>query len=232
LSVERPPSWGHYSFEIGFLFKQDATNAGWFDTNYFGTVNASGGDPCLHLSAPHTRSLAYYSTAASNYCSDQHALGNWADFHGQTFVATGNRVIALKAYLAAGFGVAHYWTAQILEGGPNGAALGPPRSTRVHLDAEYYQLLITWAANEVPVVPGRTYFLKISRSGGINAWLLNRNNYTGGNYFEGAASVPGAELMGLVVCGTFTNSGPSGTLAGSVRRRRQLRHPGSAGGRL
>ena len=91
-SEERAPTWGHYSFEIGFMFKQNAANPGFFDTGYFGTINATGADPCANLSAPHTRSLAYYSTAASNYCSDAYALGTWTASHGQTFVATGNRI--------------------------------------------------------------------------------------------------------------------------------------------
>lgn len=217
LSVERPPTWGHYSFEIGFVFKANTGNAGLFDTDSFGTINASGTDPCRDLSTPHTRSLAYYSTAASNYCSDAYALGTWTASHGQTFVATGNRIIALKAFMAAGYGVHFYWTAQILEGGPSGTPMGPPRSTRLLVDGEYYPILVKWGVNDVQVVPGRTYYFKITRDTGVNVYRVNRDNYGGGNYFENGTPVPGSELMGLVVCGTFTNSGPVGALAGLVR---------------
>jgi hypothetical protein len=215
-STERAPNWGHYSFEIGFLFKTNAAGPGTFDTNYVGILNASGDQPCVNLSAPHTRSLAYYSTAANDYCSDQYQLGSWADFHGQTFVATGNRIVALKAFLAVGFGITHYWTVQIHEGGPDGPAIGPPRSTRAHLDQEYYQILIHWGLHDVQVVPGRSYFMKITRPDGLNAWRLNRNNYPNGNYYENDIPVPGAELMGLVVCAQYTNTGPTGFLMGTV----------------
>ena len=222
MSEERPPSWGHYSFEIGFMFKEDAGNPGVFDTNYFGTINASGADPCLNLSAPHTRSLAFYSTAASNYCSDAYALGNWAASHGQTFVATGNRIVAMKALMAAGFNVHHFWTVQILEGGPNGTPIGPARSTRLHLDTEYYPILVKWGVNDVQVVPGHTYFLKITRDEGINVFRVNANNYGLGNYFQDGASVSGSELMGAVLCSTYTNAGPSGLLTGFVRTTNAL----------
>jgi hypothetical protein len=216
LSVERPPNWGHYSFEIGFLFKQDSTHPGVFDTSYFGTLNASGSDLCLNLSAPCTRSLAYYSTAPDNYCSDQSVLGNWTASHGQTFVATGNRVIALKAFMAAGFNVHFYWTVQILEGGPNGTPIGPPRSTRVLVDGEYFPILVTWGVNDVQVVPGRTYYFRVTRTEGVNVYRVNRDNYPDGNYFENDVSVPGAELMGLVVCADYIDAGPVGTLTGFV----------------
>lgn len=217
LSVERPPTWGHYSFEIGFMFKQSSMNPGVFDTSTVGTINASGTDPCLNLSAPHTCSLAYYSTYASNYCSDHYVLGNWAATHGQTFVATGNRIVALKAFMIVGGGAHFYWTAQILEGGPNGTPIGPPRTTRLVVDLEYYQLVLKWGINDVQVVPGRTYFLKITRAEGINAYRVDQNNYASGSYFENDSAVPGVDLMGLVVCATYTNSGPTGTLTGNVR---------------
>ena len=216
LSVERPPSYGHYSFEIGFLYKQNSSNPGVFDTLHLGTINAQGTDPCRDLSAPHTRSLAYYSTAANQYCSDQYELGKWTASHGQTFVANGNRIVAMKAAMAAGLGVHHYWTAQILEGGPNGVPIGPPSTSRLHLDQEYYSLLVRWGVNDVQVEPGRAYYLKITRDQGLNAYRVNRNNYPAGHYHENGNSIPGAELMGMVVCGTFTNSGPTGTLSGEV----------------
>jgi hypothetical protein len=216
LSVERAPNWGRYSFEIGFLFKQQTGNPGVFDTNYFGVVNASGSDPCQDLSAPCTRSLAYYSTCPTNYCSDQYQLGTWTASHGQTFVATGNRVVALKTFLALGFDVHYYWTAQIYEDGPGGAPVGPPRSSRLMVDGEYFPILVKWALSDVQVVPGRTYYLRTTVTGGANVWRLNRNNYPGGNYYENDVSVPGAEMMGLVVCAGYTNAGPLGTLSGTV----------------
>jgi hypothetical protein len=217
LSVERPPNWGHYSFELGFVFKQSAGAPGVFDTNYVGTLNASGTDLCLDLSAPCTRSLAYYSTFPSNYCSDEAALGNWTASHGQSFVATGNRVVAMKAMMAAGYNVHYYWTAQILEGGPNGTPLGPARSTRLMVDGEYFPILVKWGMNEVQVVPGRTYYFRITVAGGVNVWRINRDNYPLGNYYENDVSAPGAELMGLVVCAGYTNNGPLGGLSGVVR---------------
>ncbi len=216
LTEERAPNPGHYSFEVGFLFRQNSLDPGVCDTNYVGILNGAGTDLCLDLSAPCTRSLAYYSTDASNYCSDEYALGTWTASHGQTFVATGNRVVALKAMMAAGYNVHYYWTAQIYEGGPGGTPIGPPRSTRLMVDGEYFPILVKWGINEVQVVPGRTYYFRITVVGGVNVWRVNRDNYPNGNYYQNDVSVPGAELMGLVVCGSYTNAGPLGTLAGTV----------------
>ena len=96
---ERAPNFGQYSFEIGFLYKQNAATPLGFDTRSLGVINSTGSDACANLNAPHTRSLAYYSTFASNYCSDQYVLGNFVPAHGQTFVANGNRVIGMKALI-------------------------------------------------------------------------------------------------------------------------------------
>ncbi|HEY5914009.1 MAG TPA: carboxypeptidase-like regulatory domain-containing protein [Verrucomicrobiae bacterium] len=217
LSVERPPNWGHYSFEVGFLYQRTTGNAGLFDTNYFGIVNASGADSCLDLSAPCMASLAYYSTSPTGYCSDQYELGTWTASHGQTFVARGNRIVAVKGMMAAGYNVHYYWTAQVFEGGPTGTPIGPARSTRLMVDGEYFPILVKWAVNEVQVVPGRTYYLRITATGGLNVWRVNRNNYANGNYYQNDVAVSGSELMGLVVCASYTNAGPLGQLSGSVR---------------
>lgn len=226
-STQRAPNWGHYSLELGFMFQADGTAPAPYDTNYDGTWNAQGDQPCAALSAPATRSLAYYSTRPADYCSDPYELGQWATFHGQTFTATGDRVIAVKVFLAAGFGVQNYWTVQVHDGGPGGPPIGPPRTSRLHLDQEYIQLLITWGVNDVQVVPGRTYFLKITRAGGLNAFRVNRNNYGPGSYYENSAPVPGSELMGLVVCASRAPAGPTGRLRGTVRDTAEQPAPGA-----
>ena len=217
LSTARMPNYGHYSFEVGFMFKQNATNAGVFDTNVLGVINSTGDQPCEDLHAPCTRSLAYYSAYPSNYCSDQYELGNWVASHAQTFVATGNRVIGVKAFMTQGYLAHFYWTVQILEGGPNGTAVGPARSSRNMIDTEYSNIIVKWGVNDVQVVPGKTYCFRVTAPSGCNVYRVNRDNYPNGNYFENDAAVAGSELMGLVLCGTFTNAGPAGTLAGWVR---------------
>ncbi len=68
-NVERAPNWGHYSFEVGFMYKSDSNNPGTFDTSYDGVLNGSSDQPC-NLTAPRTRSLAYYSTDPSSLCSE------------------------------------------------------------------------------------------------------------------------------------------------------------------
>src|SRR6185369_15486417 len=144
-------------------------------------------------------------------------LGNYVTAHGQTFVANGNRVMAMKALMVIGGGGHFNWTVQVLDGGPNGTPVGPSRTTRTVVDSEYYPVIVTWGANDVQVVPGNTYYYKLTRAEGMNGYHVVQNNYAAGNYFENDTPMPSVDFMGLVVCATYTNSGPAGTLTGVVR---------------
>jgi hypothetical protein len=228
LQEERGPNWGQYSFEIGFVFRADVSGSVLeMDLGTRGAVNASGSDPCADLSTPHTGSLAFTSGHSTAYCGDQYDLGTWDAYHGQSFVATANRVLATKAFVTLGAGVHFNFHAQILEGGPSGSPVGPSVTSRTLVSGEYHQVLLRWNSREVQVVPGRTYFLKVWRDGGLNTWVVPHDNYPDGHYHQGALGVPSAELMGLVVCGDLRPIGPTGSLQGVVRNAAGQPLPGT-----
>src|SRR4030042_31896 len=99
MTTQRPECWGHYSFEVGFLYKTDVSNPGEFDLDLNCTWNER--DTPQDDDAPYTKSLAYSGVDCTDYWSDQSYWGNWQNppsYFGQTFVATGNRVVAARVH--------------------------------------------------------------------------------------------------------------------------------------
>lgn len=207
MSSRRQPCWGHYSYEVGFLYKTDTAAPGTFDTNLNCTLNTGCVDyGCAQeTDAPYTKSLAFNSINCADYRSDEMALGNWQaanSYFGQTFVATANRVIAVRAHCAIGGNDQLAFNAQIVTW-PGMTPVGPMRSTPVRYP---FGWVIFWGANDVQVTPGQTYMLKISRDGsGTNAWHVVRNNYASGQYYEGATAYSDRDLEGFVCCMDYGN---------------------------
>ncbi|RME51068.1 MAG: hypothetical protein D6795_08920, partial [Deltaproteobacteria bacterium] len=198
--TSRPPSWGHYSWEVGFLYAEAGEAAGTFDTDYRGILNSEG-DAVEDLDAPMTKSLAYASTVPEDATSDAFSLAQWSDTFGQTFVARGNRVIACKFQFTTGFGNHLRWKAQIRAGGPGGAPVGPPADSREMVSDEYWPILVTWGIDDVPVTPGETYYVELSNAdgGGLNTYRVNGGNYPEGTAFYDGVAQNDADLMGFVL---------------------------------
>lgn len=226
MTTRRWPNWGHYSWNIGFMYKADANSPGTYDTDIIGTVNSEGSSP-YELDAPCTESLAYYSTVPTEYTSDQYALfDNWAGELGQTFVANGDRVMACKFQMTRGFLQHLTWYAQILEGGPGGAPVGPQKMVAGgdQVSDEYWPIMVFWGVNDNPVVPGQTYYVKLTAPpNGCNAWVMGvqdtgerHDTYPGGCFYKGGVAQPDTDLMGLVVCMNYESGAPTGTIAGHV----------------
>lgn len=215
-SSTRAPDWGHYCFECGFIYKSDSSNPGTFDLDYDGVFNSSAGQPC-ELSAPKTRSLAFYSTKPDMgyYCSDAREVGSEVSSIGQTFKATGNRVVACKVHVR---GSNIQYVARIREGGPTGAYVGAAAISRPTGDYDYMKTLTRWAINDVQVVPGNTYYLEITRYGGgtLSAYRIANNNYAYGSYYEGSTPFSLRELEGHVCCATVGGT-TTGAISGAVR---------------
>lgn len=197
------PCWGHYSFEIGFLYKTDASNPGSFDTGLNCTLNPGCADygVCPEtFDAPYTRSLAFNSINCADYLSDEAVLGQWQaanSYFGQTFVATGNRVFAIRAHGTIGGNDKMAFRAQIVSW-PDMQPVGPSRITPIQFP---FGWVIAWGVDDVPVVPGRTYMLKIWREiSGMNSYRVVHNNYAQGQYYEGTTAFPGYELEAWVCC--------------------------------
>jgi hypothetical protein len=199
------PCWGHYSFEVGFMYKSNASNPGTFDTSLNCTLNNGCADygTCPETTdAPFTRSLAHNSINCTNYWSDSAALGTWqgpTSYFGQTFVATGNRVVAAKAQGTIGGNNILAFKAQILTW-PGLQPVGPAASTPERFP---FGWIVFWDMDANPVVPGQTYLLKVWREGtGMNAFHIPSSVYPGGQYYEGSTAFSGRDLMGFVCCAT------------------------------
>lgn len=208
MTTRRWPNWGHYSYELGFVYKPDRNTPGSFDTSLNGTLNTS---TSYDNDAPHTKSLAYYSTNYTSADSDTYNLSSWVVSHGQTFVATGDRVAAVQFHGAIGENYALSWTAEILEGGPNGARVAGPKSIPVRQPILW---VLPFGFSEAPVVPGQTYYLKITRSGGLNCFVTG-NNYPSGSYHLNGTPMSAMDLQGFVCC-MSVGSASVGTLQGTV----------------
>lgn len=216
-STTRAPDWGHYCFECGFIYRPvDDPTAISFDLNFDGVFNSSAGQPC-ELSAPRTRSLCFYSTRSDMgyYCSDRREVGAEAASVGQTFKATGNRIVECKVHVR---GNNIQYVARIREGGPTGPYVGASAISRPTGEYEYLKTTTKWKINDVPVVPGNTYYLEITRLGGgtLSAYRVVNDNYAFGNYYEGGTAMPGYELEGHICCATV-GVASTGSISGTVR---------------
>ena len=196
LNERRAAHWGHYSWECAWMYKADRNNPGQYDQTYCGTPNTDGQAPC-------TKSLAYWSTNCLSWDSDDKELDTGANTYYQTFTVPSNvnRITALKFQLTRGYLTKVTWTAQICQGTPPGTPIGPSKTTRELNSDDYWQILLSWGVNEVPVTPGGTYCVKLTEShGSFNIWRVKNNNYSGGQMYRDLTADSAHDLMGLV-CG-------------------------------
>jgi hypothetical protein len=211
MSNGRYPNWGHYSYELGFMYKSDINNPGTFDTSIVGgPVPRWGG---TSYNAPCTASLAYYCFNPYVWDSDDPAgyalpSNGWGE-HGQTFVANGNRVICAQFHpTVSGVNNPITFTVEIREGGPNGRVIAS-KTSGVHYNQDWW--IVPFGVNECPVVPGQTYFARVYRPENFNAYYSVNNLYANGQGYSRPNSTaewsPSTypDLKGFIVCG---NSAP------------------------
>ena len=207
MTAQRPECWGHYSFEVGFLYKTDASNPGEFDLDLLGTWNERA-PATQDNDAPYTKSLAYNSVDHTDYWSDQSYWGNWqsaSSYFGQTFVATANRVIAARVQGIIGGNDLLDWKLQIVAF-PGLEPVGPVTSVPFRWPFGWEAF---WGVNDNPVVPGRTYMLKAWRDGeGMNIYHVTKNVYAGGQYYEGSTAFPQYDLNRHIVCMSYGGAEP------------------------
>ena len=201
----RAPTFGHYSWECGFMYVPNGVNVT-FDTTLIGTPNKTGGG--CDLDAPFTKSCAFYDIDPFNWASGSHGLDTSAGIYGQTFIANGNRVVAAKFQTTIGALANLKYAVVIRKGGPGGEAAGPAGISRFIKSDEFFTQNVRWpllGAGAVEVEPGQTYIAEIVRAdsqGSINIWRRNGNVYPDGQMFRNGVAVPGMDLLGRVVCAT------------------------------
>jgi hypothetical protein len=145
--------------------------------------------------------------------------------YSQTFVATGNRVVAAKAFVTCefydpwwGLAVAQY-QATIHEGGPSGPQVGGSSTPPKYFSFEYPKVTAFWPLDgpgAVEVTPGETYALKVTKvpSGftGLTYSLYTSQTDTypdGDLYRDGVVASPAQDMVGIVV--TLNSLPKSGT---------------------
>ncbi|MCJ7692720.1 MAG: hypothetical protein MUO22_04835 [Sedimentisphaerales bacterium] len=198
MTTQRPECWGHYSFEVGFLYKSDVSNPGEFDLD----LNCSWNDRDTPQDddAPYTKSLAYSGVDCTDYWSDISYWGNWQDppsYFGQTFVATGDRVVSARVHgVIEGLGLLD-WQLRIVTF-PGLQPVGGETSVPVRWPFGWEAF---WGVDDCPVVPGQTYMLQAWRNdGGMNIYHVTQDVYPQGQYYEGTTAFPGLDLNGHICC--------------------------------
>ncbi len=197
MSSEFEPCQDLHSFEVGYLYKTDISNPGTFDTDLHCTWPEMYG---YNDEVAYTNSLAYNGVDCTDLMSDQSYWGNWQvppSYFGQTFVATGDRVVAARVHGVIGGLDLLSWNLQIVSF-PSLQSVGPPTSVPVRWPFGWEAF---WGVDDCPVVPGRTYMLKAWRDGdGMNIYHVTQDVYPDGQYYEGTTAYPGFDLSGHVCC--------------------------------
>jgi hypothetical protein len=217
MTVTREPLFGSYSYECIFLYKSDKNSPGIFDTSLVGSLNTQ----LEHdIDSPYTRSITYYW---SDYVTagmkeeyggggDKYVLGNWSGEVGQTFVAKGDRIWCVMFHGVIGDNNWLSWKAEILEDGPEGPPVGPPRESP-HWAPILYP--VVWPINNMPqTVPGKTYYLKITRPEGINYFRTVRDNYPFGCVYENKQPLVEFDMKAIVIEMYY---GPKGAIMGVIK---------------
>lgn len=154
----------------------------------------------------------------------QNPPGAALNTYSQTFVATGNRVVAAKGFVTTdfwdpygGLAIAQY-QATIHEGGPSGPQVGSSSTPPKYFSFEYPKVTAFWpleGPGAVEVTPGETYALKVTKvpSGFTGAtysiWTSQYDTYSSGQlYRDGSPAVPSQDMVGIVVTlNSFPKSG-------------------------
>jgi hypothetical protein len=197
MTSELEPCRNFHSYEVGFLYKTSITNRGTFDTTLYGTWPQMNG---YCDGAPYTKSLAYNSVDYKDYWSDQSYWGNWQNppsYFGQTFVATGDRVVAVRVQGTVGGNNTLDWKLRIVTF-PMLKQVGPIVSVPERFPFGWEAF---WGVNDCPVIPGQTYMVQVWRDGGgMNIFHITKNVYPYGQYYEGTTAYPGFDLNGHICC--------------------------------
>jgi len=191
------PCRPRHSYEVGFLYKTDISNPGTFDTDLCSTWPEMGG---YCEEAPYTKSLAYNGVDSTDYWSDRSYWGNWQyppSYFGQTFVATGNRVVAARVQGTLGELHLLDWQLRIVTF-PGMQPVGQATSVPFRWPFGWEAF---WGIDDCPVVPGQTYMLQVWREdGGMNIYHVTKDVYPNGQYYEGTIPFPGWDLNGHICC--------------------------------
>ena len=120
---------------------------------------------------------------------------------GQTFVALGRNITFASAQLQAVSASPTYVRFSIHEDAPGGKQIGPSKAVAPSPGAA-----VAWGPDEVPVAPGKTYYLHIESFTGANfLTACQLDSYAGGSAFFDGSPTPDKDIA-AVVTGQITES--------------------------
>jgi hypothetical protein len=203
ITVDFEPCKYHHLYEIGYLYKTDISNPGMFDTE----LNCTWPQENVYCDeAAYTKSLAYNGIDCTDLMSDQSYWGAWQDppsYFGQTFVATGDRVVAARVQGTIGDNYLLDWELRIVTF-PGLLSVGPSTSVPYRWPFGWEAF---WGVDDCPVIPGETYMLQVWRDpGGMNIYHVTQDVYPHGQYYEGTVAKPEWDLNGHICCMTYNPS--------------------------
>lgn len=113
---------------------------------------------------------------------------------GQTFVARSRSIRFASASLQHAVPRAFYVRFSVHEDGPGGRQIGPSKSTTPAMDCA-----VAWLPDEVPVVPGRTYYLHIESYDGTEFYAcVEPDLYADGEAFSDGLREPRYDLAAWI----------------------------------
>ncbi len=185
------PHYGHYRFEFHWRLVPDPEQIQTFPF-----------EPAYHYDLVEGFNQAP-NQEVSGFSTDAYGLTDWADYQAQTFVvpAEQNRIIAAKAFCVRQHGTRFTMRATIRQGGPTGPQIGRSVVSREVFSNEFPNVLVTWGNDDVPVVPGQTYALRLESTDGqgFNVYATNSNTYRDGMLYNGPQAVSGRDMIGVVI---------------------------------
>jgi hypothetical protein len=136
---------------------------------------------------------------------------------GQTFKAIGSNITAITVFCTAIEGQYAEARFSIHEGGPGGKQIGPAKTCRVWNYRPMGQIFgVSWLPGEVPVTPGKTYYLKVTSSG-IYAFINTSNRYQDGQFYVDGKAIDPNEDWSMTVMGEIYPFSSVASLKGTVK---------------
>jgi len=206
--------WGHYSYECGFVYKEDPGSLLDADDTVIGGVPQPGtSDPYC----PITASMVYYSQNPFDLYGDAWSLGDFVPEHHQTFIAEGqngspvNRILGVFLFGVLGGNDPCQWTAEIREGGPD----GPVIFSKTWIYPVYFGMPLAFGQDDCPVSPGEQYTITMRYDPGCNAYHVINDNYPNGYYTADTTPYYSYDMFGHA-WGADRGIGVYGILRGTV----------------
>ncbi len=134
--------------------------------------------------------------------------GNYGQRWGQTFVAHGYALAGVDLWAA---GANNVWdldfTWKVREDGPTGAEIAPQKTTKAAFQAFGAGLHgVSYCPSEVPLTPGRTYFVECNNVPGFNPYVMDNDSFPEGIAYMDNTAKPAVDLSMTIIEYTYVGT--------------------------